>query len=50
MDDRIPAEIDQSLVSALRERFELPVDTPRRLAEGTMTRFVNWHDARVGGA
>lgn len=36
------------LVTALRDRFDLPVDTPRRLEDGTMARFTNWHDSAVG--
>jgi hypothetical protein len=33
----------RQLVVALRERFQLPVDTPRRLQDGTMERFTKWH-------
>lgn len=33
----------RDLAVALRERFELPVDTPRRLEDGTMLRFTRWH-------
>ena len=37
----------RSLASDLHERFELPVDTPRRLQDGTMARFTNWHSAAL---
>jgi hypothetical protein len=30
------------LASELREKLTLPVDTPRRIEEGTMQRFENW--------
>lgn len=36
------------LVLALRDRFDLPVDTPRRLEDGTMARFTNWHGGSQG--
>jgi hypothetical protein len=38
----------RELVDRLRERFDLPVDTPRRLERGTMARFVNWHERERG--
>lgn len=37
----------RSLAQRVREELGLPVDTPRALAEGTMDRFMNWHDAQV---
>jgi hypothetical protein len=37
----------RDLVDRLRAEFELPVDTPRALAEGTMKRFVDWHARRL---
>jgi hypothetical protein len=37
----------RSLAQRVREELGLPVDTPRAPAEGTMDRFMNWHDAQV---
>lgn len=37
----------RELVDQLRAEFDLPVDTPRALAEGTMRRFLNWHQRRL---
>ena len=36
----------QDLATRIKERFELPVDTPRRLYDATMQRVVDWHDKR----
>jgi hypothetical protein len=33
----------RDLVDQLREEFDLPVDTPRALRDGTMKRFTDWH-------
>lgn len=37
----------QRLARRVREELELPVDAPTRLKEGTMRRFVRWHERRV---
>ena len=37
----------RDLVDRLRAEFDLPVDTPRALQEGTMNRFIDWHAQRV---
>lgn len=34
----------KALARTVKERFGLPVDTPRALAEGTIDRFVHWHE------
>ena len=35
------------LAKRVREQLGLPVDTPRALYDGTMTRFLNWHEKNV---
>ncbi len=35
----------RELARRVREEFGLPVDAPRALGEGTMDRFVRWHNA-----
>lgn len=37
----------RELVDQLRTAFDLPVDTPRTLAEGTMKRFLDWHERQL---
>jgi hypothetical protein len=37
----------RQLVERMRARFELPVDTPRRLQDGTMARFTKWHTKQL---
>lgn len=37
----------RELAERVRSRFGLPVDAPRQLAEGTMARFVRWHEGRL---
>lgn len=34
----------RELALRVREEFELPVDSPRALQDGTMQRFVSWHE------
>lgn len=34
----------RELASRVRETFGLPVDAPRRLEDGTIQRFVSWHE------
>ena len=36
------------LALEVRATLGLPVDAPRALYDGTMQRFVSWHDARRG--
>lgn len=33
----------QEFAQRIRDRLGLPVDAPRRIAEGTVLRFLNWH-------
>jgi hypothetical protein len=35
------------LAKKVKEQLGLSVDSPRRLAEGTMQRFLNWHNKLV---
>lgn len=37
----------KSLVKRIRTELGLPVDTPRALEDGTMQRFLKWHDKNV---
>ena len=37
----------KELVGRIRAELELPVDTPRALEDGTMQRFLNWHNKNV---
>jgi hypothetical protein len=37
----------KDLAKRVREELKLPVDSPRALADGTMARFVDWHDKNV---
>lgn len=37
----------RDLAQRVRQTFGLPVDAPRRLADGTMSRFVRWHMGNV---
>lgn len=37
----------KSMAERLRRELELPVDAPRALAEGTMRRFVSWHEREL---
>jgi len=37
----------KSVADEVRAKLGLPVDCPVSLEEGTMDRFVNWHDKRV---
>lgn len=37
----------KDLAKRIVEQLELPVDTPRRLEDGTMERFTKWHQKRV---
>lgn len=37
----------RDLARRVRETFGLPVDAPRRLEDGTMQRFVRWHERRL---
>ncbi|MBK8003920.1 MAG: hypothetical protein IPK12_08220 [Gemmatimonadetes bacterium] len=39
----------RSLAERVATELGLPVDAPRALADGTMARFVRWHEARLGG-
>lgn len=39
----------RSLAGRVATELGLPVDAPRALADGTMARFVRWHEARLGG-
>ncbi len=34
----------RDLVDRIRNELGLPVDTPRAIAQGTMDRFINWHE------
>ncbi len=34
----------RGLAKRVREELELPVDTPRALADGTLERFLRWHE------
>lgn len=36
-----------ALARRVRDQLGLPVDSPRRLQEGTVRRFVRWHEGRV---
>ncbi len=38
----------RELAKRVREELELPVDAPRALADGTMGRFVRWHERATG--
>ena len=35
------------LAERVRRELQLPVDTPRSLADGTMHRFLRWHERQV---
>ncbi|MEE9177526.1 MAG: hypothetical protein V3U46_03760 [Acidimicrobiia bacterium] len=37
----------RALVERMREELELPVDTPGALFDGTMKRFLDWHEKNV---
>ncbi len=37
----------KALAKRVREELGLPVDAPRALADGTMARFLAWHEKRV---
>jgi hypothetical protein len=37
----------KDLAKRVREELGLPVDSPQRLADGTMARFVDWHGKNV---
>ena len=37
----------RELASRVAARLGLPVDAPRRLSDGTIKRFVDWHNKRV---
>lgn len=37
----------KDLAKRVAEEFGLPVDSPRRLQDGTMQRFMNWHKKNV---
>jgi hypothetical protein len=37
----------RELARRVAENLELPVDAPRALEEGTMSRFLRWHDRRL---
>lgn len=37
----------KDLAKRIVEELDLPVDTPRRLEDGTMERFVKWHQKQV---
>lgn len=37
----------KDLARRVAKRLQLPIDAPRRLAEGTMKRFSDWHEKRV---
>lgn len=37
----------RDLANRVREEFELPVDAPRALQDGTVQRFVRWHEQHV---
>lgn len=37
------------LADRVNEEFGLPVDAPRRIQDGTMERFVRWHEDRLRG-
>jgi len=37
----------RGLVKRIAGELGLPVDTPRALADGTMQRFLNWHQKNV---
>lgn len=37
----------RELARRVREQLGLPVDSPRALQEGTMQRFVSWHERNV---
>lgn len=37
----------RELARRVREGLGLPVDAPRRIKDGTMQRFVNWHERRL---
>lgn len=32
----------QALASEIREKLGLPIDTPKKIEQGTMQRFENW--------
>src|SRR5262249_39665871 len=34
----------RELAKRVRTELDLPVDAPRRLSEGTMIRFLRWHE------
>jgi hypothetical protein len=38
------------LAKRVRAELQLPVDSPRAIADGTVKRFLDWHLRRVGGA
>ena len=37
----------RELARRVRDRLQLPVDSPRALEEGTMQRFVDWHERNL---
>jgi len=39
----------KSFAAEVRERLLLPVDAPKALYDGTMQRFVSWHERKTGG-
>ena len=39
--------IQQDIVDNIKDHINLPVDTPRVLMEGTLQRFLSWHNKKV---
>lgn len=37
----------RQLATRVQKELGLPVDSPRALAEGTMARFLRWHEQTV---
>jgi hypothetical protein len=37
----------KSFADEVRTRLQLPVDAPRALYDGTMQRFVSWHERQL---
>jgi hypothetical protein len=37
----------RELAKRVAKELSLPVDTPKALAEGTMARFLKWHQKKV---
>jgi len=40
----------EDLAKRVRAELQLPVDSPRAIADGTVKRFLDWHLRQVGSA